>query len=339
MTSLIDEIAYLARQSMRVSWFLGHAAAARRTATGEGGARRSPASARLTRDLLDLFRQDLRNVRDGRYPSPRDHDGGIAANLALSREFFADMPDAIDRKAQGRGREVYTDALASEFPDYFLQNFHYQSGGYLTPESARLYDMQVEVLFSGSANAMRRQCLVPLAEFLRGRDQRDLRLLDVGCGTGRFLRFVKEAFPRLEAAGVDLSSAYLEEAARHLAPFAAELRSANAEALPFPDGRFDLVTSVYLYHEVPPGIRRTIARELSRVLVPGGRLVFMDSLQLGDVSGYDSILESFPVNFHEPYYAGYLRDDLKSLFAEAGLDVVSETPVFLSKRIVAEKRR
>src|SRR4029079_8093966 len=115
-------------------------------------------------------------------------------------------------------------------------------GGYLTPESARLYDMQVEVLFSGTANAMRRQCLVPAAQFLKGKDQRQAGLLDVACGTGRFLRFAKEAFPRLPMTGIDLSAAYLDETRRHLQPYEIETKTGAAESLPVADGAFDIVT-------------------------------------------------------------------------------------------------
>jgi ubiquinone/menaquinone biosynthesis C-methylase UbiE len=54
----------------------------------------------------------------------------------------------------------------------------------MTEDSAKRYDIQVEVLFYGTANAIRHQALLPLYEALAGRDQRRLRLLDVGCGTG-----------------------------------------------------------------------------------------------------------------------------------------------------------
>jgi SAM-dependent methyltransferase len=48
------------------------------------------------------------------------------------------------------------------------------------------------------------------------RDQRRLRLLDVGCGTGRFLNFVKQCWARLPCIGLDMSEPYLREARRHL---------------------------------------------------------------------------------------------------------------------------
>ena len=50
--------------------------------------------------------------------------------------------------------------------------------------AAERYDTQVEVLLNGTANAIRRQALPQLREVFAGRDQRKLRLLDIGCGTG-----------------------------------------------------------------------------------------------------------------------------------------------------------
>jgi len=95
----------------------------------------------------------------------------------------------------------HNEATRDKRPRYYLQNFHFQSGGWTTDDSAKRYDTQVEVLFSGTANATRRQALPPLYEAFAGRDQRRLRLLDVGCGTRRFLHFVKQAWPRLPVGG------------------------------------------------------------------------------------------------------------------------------------------
>ncbi len=198
--------------------------------------------------------------------------------------------------------------------------------------------MQTEVLFSGSTNAMRRECLVPLWEFMRGRDQRKTRIADIACGTGRFGRFIKQAYPRIDLTLSDLSDAYLTEARRHLKDYSTvSYEVANAEKLPFADASLDVVTSIYLFHEVPPKVRRIIAKEFARVLKPGGRLIFMDSLQLGDIDGYDGMLQSFPVNFHEPYYGSYIKENLADIFSEAGLTHAESRPVFLSKLVVCDK--
>jgi ubiquinone/menaquinone biosynthesis C-methylase UbiE len=342
MITTLDRLGYVARQSARVGWYMSHYAAAAGFREKDARPRRQtsgrvPSREEMFSDLVDVFRLDLENAAGGVYPLPRDHDGGIVDTLARSRRFFADLPAAARRRRDGNGREILDLGVAGALPDYFVQNFHYQTGGYLTRDSAELYDLQVEVLFSGSTNAMRRQCLVPIFEFLRGRDQRRMSLMDAACGSGRFLRFVKEAFPRLDVHGCDLSAAYLEEAASHIRPYEVTVTCANAERLPDADEYFDIVTSQFLFHEVPPDVRRTIAGEFARVLKPGGLLVFMDSLQLGDRKNYDGLLRAFPERFHEPYYDSYLEEGLEDMFAAGGLRVTARKPVFLSKLIVCEK--
>ncbi|MGE3873106.1 MAG: class I SAM-dependent methyltransferase [Parvibaculaceae bacterium] len=338
-----EGLEYASRQGARVAWFMGHYFASRRYRETKPAQERKKTGSKgpgrnfIFEQMGMLFARDLANVGSGHYPMPRDRDGDLRSLIDTSRRFFADLPRAADRKAQGQGAEIYSAELAEKFPAYFLQNFHFQTGGYLTEESAKLYDMQVEVLFSGTANAMRRQCLVPIANFLRHKDQRRMALLDVACGTGRFLRFVGQAFPRLAVTGSDLSEAYLEEARAHVRPYKARFQAAEAEALPFPDASFDIVTSIYLFHEVPPPVRRDIAREFARVLKPGGLLVFMDSLQPGDMPQVDAMLEAFPTNFHEPYYPSYLREDLKKIFGGAGFERIETEPVFLSKLVTARK--
>jgi ubiquinone/menaquinone biosynthesis C-methylase UbiE len=237
---------------------------------------------------------------------------------------------------------VRTQPGAADLPDYYLQNFHYQSGGYLTEESARLYDIQVETLFMGTASLMRRQVLAPISDFMRGRDQRRMQLADIACGTGRFLGQVLEVYPRLGVTGIDLSSAYLDEARDHLrnigrANSKIHLTAANAENLPLADASQDIVTVIFLFHELPAPVRRRVAQEMARDLKPGGLLVFLDSAQYGDVPGWDGALESFPHRFHEPYYRHYLEDHLDAAFTEAGLLPQETRTVLLSKVMVRRK--
>jgi ubiquinone/menaquinone biosynthesis C-methylase UbiE len=226
----------------------------------------------------------------------------------------------------------------SRRPEYYLQNFHFQTGGWLTDESADRYDTQVEVLFKGTANAMRRQALPALAEAFAGRDQRKLRMIDVGSGTGRFLDFVKQAWPRLPVLGLDLSQPYLRHARRHLKRWSCvDLIVANAEAIPVQDNSCDAATSVFMLHELPPKVRRTVIGEAARVLKPGGRLILVDSLQRGDEPAYDAMLESFPQYYHEPYYHSYIREDFAATARPYGLAHRRSIKAYVSKVMVFDK--
>ncbi len=95
------------------------------------------------------------------------------------------------------------------------------------------------------------------------------RLLDVGCGTGRFAVLAAE---RLGARvwGVDASAEMLREAKARPGAGAVGWRQADATRLPFKDGWFDAVHSHLVLHLV--GDVPAAAGEMARVLRPGGRV-------------------------------------------------------------------
>ena len=107
--------------------------------------------------------------------------------------------------------------------------------------------------------------------------------------------------------------------------------------MPLPDASVDIGTSIFLFHELPPEVRRAGDAEIARVLKPGGLFVFLDSLQMGDRPDWDGLLESFPYRFHEPYYRSYLGDGLEVMFEAAGLAGDLTSTPFLSKLMVRRK--
>ena len=350
LSRFATRVAYGASQLPRVAWYVGHSLALRRLSKEvlrrDGKKARPPAHTnapvpdrgRLYADMAVLLQQDLANIEAGLYPLPADHDGSLLTLLDRSRLFFEDLPEIHRRRKNRAHNEVLRDGTRGKRPRYYLQNFHFQSGGWMTDDSARRYDTQVEVLFNGTANATRRQALPQLHEVFTGRDQRKLRLLDIGCGTGRFLDFVKQAWPRLPALGLDMSEPYIKHAKRHLKRWSRlNLTVGNAELLPLPDESQDAVTSIFLFHELPPKVRRIVFRECARVLKPGGRLVLVDSLQRGDQPDYEGLLELFPQNYHEPYYASYINEDFGALAVGCGLSHIRDVKAFVSKVMVFDK--
>lgn len=105
-------------------------------------------------------------------------------------------------------------------------------------------------------------------------DQRAFsRILDVGCGTGALLQPLAARFPAALLAGADPSIAMLEMARARLRDRAL-LVAARAEALPFGDDSFDLVTSTSAMHYFAD--LDAAVREMHRVIEPGGALVITD---------------------------------------------------------------
>ncbi|QFT01334.1 Demethylmenaquinone methyltransferase [Labrenzia sp. THAF191b] len=291
-----------------------------------------PSQRRMLSDIVKLFADDLKSVEDGIYPLPSDGTMTPGELISTSRAFFKDVPEVARRRASGAHQEVNsTEGFAAALPRYYRQNFHFQTDGWLSEESARLYDFQVDVLFSGATAAMRRRALVPFARILRRKDQRHVSYLDIACGTGGLLRPALAAFPRLKGTGLDLSEPYLNVARERLPSRRASYICGLAETLPFADNSLDVVSCVFLFHELPPKIRRQVVSEVARVLKPGGSFLFVDSLQTGDVPEYDGLLSVFPQLFHEPYFTSYLNEDLTGIAKTAGLEESWMAPAFVSR--------
>lgn len=111
------------------------------------------------------------------------------------------------------------------------------------------------------------EALAPLSAALDRLERPPERALDLGTGTGKGARLVAERFPECEVVGADLSPAMVAEARRLLpAELSGRVRFevADAFALPYPDGAFDLVLLVNM---IP------FFSELERVVSPGGTLV------------------------------------------------------------------
>jgi SAM-dependent methyltransferase len=125
--------------------------------------------------------------------------------------------------------------------------------------------------------------LVAQAEHWRHRLIRDgthlapgTRLLELGCGVGAVLAVLGQEFPGIELTGVDIEPKQLEFARRHLqrAGVEATLVETDAAALPFADGSFDHVWTMWFLEHVADPVG--VLREARRVLVPGGAITAIE---------------------------------------------------------------
>src|SRR5947209_1394167 len=99
----------------------------------------------------------------------------------------------------------------------------------------------------------------------------NLRMLDAGCGTGGFLRFVLDAASPSRACGVDISSAAIDLA--HSRVSEAELQVAPVWDVPFDDHAFDLIVMNDVLQHIPEDRVTESVAELRRLQAPGGVLL------------------------------------------------------------------
>ncbi len=335
---------YTAAQGLRSAWYGGQYALARRRSAGFNRPgepvfkpNHKPQLKALRKAYFDLFRKDRENIEAGLYPDPVSRDlrlRDLPRAVQRAQSFLSDVAEVDRRRLERNGTEV-RETVASDpkrFPAYYRQNFHYQTDGWLSEDSAEIYDHQVEALFTGAADAMRRAALAELVTEVQGHDQRKVQVLDLACGTGRFMGHVMRAMPKLQLTGLDLSPPYAEAARRNVRHWPhVDVVEGQAEALPFEAEQFDHLICIYLFHELPPRVRPKVIAEAARVLKPGGTFIVADSLQFGDNEGVDGFLEYFPEGFHEPYYKGYLSWAFDPHMNDAGFTSERRELAFLTK--------
>jgi SAM-dependent methyltransferase len=154
-------------------------------------------------------------------------------------------------------------------------------------------------------------------------------VLDYGCGEGRYIGVLREAFPEARLFGCDVSDVAVQHASdRH---GDASFVAMDNEVVPYADASFDLVLSVEVLEHVADVYRAT--REIGRVLRPGGWAVIttpcanawsLEWVRNRVTGGLQPSIDHFGrFATDEPGHIRRLRsDDLRAVLADAGIDVV-----------------
>ena len=297
----------------------------------------------LRLSIEDLEKLDWQEAEQGIYPKSQLFDTPWLEWAARYPLLWLDLPSTWQRRRSKKTRDLPKQIDSESYPDYYLQNFHHQTDGYLSDHSAGLYDIQVEILFNGTADAMRRRIIAPLKRGLRrfsDRSQSQLKVLDVATGTGRTLKQIRSALNEIELLGIDLSGSYLRQASQYLnikgSKFTQFIRG-NAEQIPIEDQSLQGITCVFLLHELPPKARKNVLQECWRILEPGGILVLADSIQIVDSPQFESILNDFHRVFHEPFYNNYINDDIEAKLIDCGFNAITTQSHFMTKVWSANK--
>jgi len=135
----------------------------------------------------------------------------------------------------------------------------------------------------------------------------DITVLDVGCGTGLFLRKMADICP-INGYGIDMSENMAVEARKKCPEM--HIKVSRCESTPFEDQAFDVITTCMAYHHFAD--QKGFAKEAARILKPGGRLYIADprfsalvrkplngAFNLLRIAGYIGTAQEIADNFSE----------------------------------------
>jgi ubiquinone/menaquinone biosynthesis C-methylase UbiE len=133
------------------------------------------------------------------------------------------------------------------------------------------------------------------------------RILEVGCGTGKWLRdLIAWGADPESVFGVELLQASAARA-RRLCPQAVNIQCGNAAELRFPSATFDIVLQATMFTSVlDQGMKQAMAAEMLRVVRPAGVIIWYDF---------------FMRNPRNPYVQPVTRSDIQRLFPGCSLDL------------------
>jgi len=207
----------------------------------------------------------------------------------------------------------------------------------------RYWSKQGKAIPEGDPTTELRKSLLAqaLKEFLRptGAFQRPARALDAGCGEGEFVGFMQDL--GLDAAGIDVSHAAIQEAGRRH-PGAALHVGSLEERLPFADGAFDAVWSTEVVEHIFDV--HACFSQLNRVLRAGGLFALTTPFH-GLIKNLAIAVVGFEKHF-DPYVSHirfFTRKSLTACLKHAGFEpllwrgIGRTWPLYMSFFVVSRK--
>ena len=148
-------------------------------------------------------------------------------------------------------------------------------------ENARYYvatlkdDWTDEEFFASGEQTVSEEILTDMVNICQGKDPKEMRVIEIGCGAGRITRALARLFG--EVHGVDVSGEMVEQARKALAntPNASVYQNNGMDLSVLPDGPYDFAFSTIVFQHIPSReVIYNYVREVNRLLRPGALFKF-----------------------------------------------------------------
>jgi ubiquinone/menaquinone biosynthesis C-methylase UbiE len=240
---------------------------------------------------------------------------------------------------RSRGEDTWNDALEQiqtqnlTYPDYYLQPFHTYKTGNLSWKAATevevaAYAAHARIWSDTGSKAGDARLRESFHSVLKQQIPSDPHtILDLGCSVGMSTFALQDTYPNANLTGLDLSPYFLAIAQyrSQQAQRSVKWVHAAAEATPFGDQSFDLVSTCLMCHELPQHATQSILKEAYRLLKPGGHLAIMDMNPNSEVFAALPPYVFTLLKSTEPYLDEYFTLDLEQSLTTAGFKPPSIT--------------
>lgn len=285
----------------------------------EGRAPGSPAEIRKAMDADDFYRF---------YLSARRTSQELIWSAVIPPVERGDVPTA-NAEATPAGGTLTLDP-DFEAPRYAAAvDIHCMPGGYAFDRGegdqaqGAVYDRGVYLYLSGLAGPLNDGVGQLAAHWLKTNepDFHPRAILEMGCGVGHATLPFVDAYPQAKLTAIDIGAGLLRYAHARAEGLGkpVHFRQLDAERTGFPDGCFDLVYSVIMFHETSTRALPAILKECHRLLRPGGIMMHIDQPSFAGVDDWSTFLQENETYYNnEPFWRHYRRIDLAAAAVDAG---------------------
>lgn len=238
-----------------------------------------------------------------------------------------------------------------EYPDYYLKKFHGYENGNLEWKAATELEAATKSIsctyWEGvdaytSEKWMRHNVTENINFYLNKHNIVVHNIADFGCSIGISTEYLFLSYPTKEITGIDLSPYFIAIASHRndKLNFGIKYLHQNIENTTLNSNSYDMITCMFVLHEVPEDISQKIIKEAHRMLKPNGVFVVvdLDQFKIKDTHSTNKFIQ-WAFETTEPHIQDYYNNDIKDQLSINGfgsIELYSNDPmnnVWISKKI------